>query len=272
MMVRYIKEFYSFLKHIFENKELLLTLIVNDFKKQYLGSYLGLFWAFVQPTVYIAVIWVVFSYGLRAGSLPNGTPFILWLVAGMIPWFFFSEIFDGTTNAVIENDFLVKKVSFRVSILPLVPIGSSLIIHGVLVVVLALLFMFKGYEPNLYWLQLFYYLFCSIFIILGIGWITSAVRVFVKDISSIISVIVQIGFWATPVFWQIDLVPENYRWIVHLNPAEYIVTGYRDSLVNNVWFWEKPYETFYFLGLSSILFIMGAIVFRRLRPHFGDVL
>jgi len=270
-MIRYFKEFFRFLKHITENRELLVNLIKNDFKKQYLGSYFGLLWAFVQPITYMVVIWFVFTYGFR--SVAHGdTPYVLWLISGMIPWFFISNALLNGTNSIVNNSFLVKKVAFRVSILPLVQIGSSLILHLVLVTFLIIMFLLYGFKPTLYWLQLPYFILCSFFFILGISWLTSSIRVFIKDIGNIIAVILQIGFWATPIFWNITMIPSQYQWILKLNPAFYIVQGYRDTFINNVWFWEMPNVTIYFLSMSTLFFIIGAIVFKRLRPHFGDVL
>lgn len=271
-MLRNVVEFRSFLKHIFNNHTLLWALIKNDFKKQYLGSYLGLFWAFIQPIVYILVIWFVFSIGFRHDDSSGTTPFFLWLISGMIPWFFFAQAFLSGTNAITSNAFLVKKVAFRVSILPLVQIGSALMIHLTLVALLILFFIFYGYSPSIYWLQLFYYLFLSIFLLIGLSWLTSSIRVFVKDISSFISVIIQVGFWATPIFWHAEKIPQKYHFVIDLNPMYYIVEGFRDTFINHIWFWEKPIETFFFLIISCVIFVVGAIVFKRLRPHFGDVL
>lgn len=270
--MKYILEFRIFLSHLIDNQRLILTLIKNDFKKNYLGSYLGLFWAFIQPITFIAVIWFVFEIGFRASPATGNTPFFLWLISGMIPWFFFANAFTNGTNAIVVNAFLVKKVAFRTSILPLVQIGSALIIHTVLVIFLLLAFLLYGFSPDLYWLQIIYYIACSIFLLLGLSWLTSSVRVFVKDIGNLIAVLVQIGFWATPIFWSLTLVPLKYQYIIKLNPVYYIVEGFRDSLIHKIWFWERGYETIYFLGFSLVLFFLGAIIFRKLRPHFGDVL
>ena len=247
-------------------------MIKNDFKKQYLGSYLGLAWAFIQPITFILVIWFVFEIGFRVGPTTGDTPFFLWLICGMIPWFFFSNALNNGTNAVVGNAFLVKKVSFRISILPFVQIGSALIIHLSLVIFLLITFLFYGYMPSIYWLQLPYYIFCSVVLLLGLSWLTSSVRVFIKDVGNFIAVILQIGFWATPIFWSLDLVPQKYRYIIELNPMFYIVDGFRDTFINNIWFWEKSSLSIYFIIFSSVTLIFGAIVFRRLRPHFGDVL
>lgn len=270
--MRYIKEFYRFLKHIIENRQLLFTLIKNDFKKQYLGSYLGLLWAFIQPITFILVIWFVFEIGFRSGAVAGDTPFFLWLICGMIPWSFFADAVSSGTNAVIANNFLVKKIAFRVGILPLVPIGSSFIIHLFLFLSLIVAFLLYGKTPSLYWLQLPYFIICSLLLILGLSWLTSALIVFIKDIGNLVGVILQIGFWATPIFWSLDLVPEKYQYIIKLNPMAYIINGYRDTLINHVWFWEKGMVTLYFWGITVIILVAAIIIFKRLRPHFGDVL
>lgn len=270
--MRYIKELYRFLKHILESRQLLATLIKNDFKKQYLGSYLGLLWAFIQPITFVLVIWFVFEIGFRAGPVTGDTPFFLWLICGMIPWFFFADAVSSGTNAIVANSFLVKKVAFRVGVLPLVPLGSSLIIHLFLFVLLIIAFLLYGKMPTIYWLQIPYFMLCSFLLILGVSWLTSALRVFIKDVGNFVAVILQMGFWATPIFWSIDLVPERYQYIIKINPMAYIVNGYRDALVNHVWFWEHSIVTLYFWCTTITLLIISIIVFKRLRPHFGDVL
>ena len=269
--MHFFKEFYRFLKHLFASRGLLVTLIINDFKKNYLGSYFGVMWAFVQPLSFMVVIWLVFTYGFR--SAPHGdAPYFLWLASGMIPWFFISDALSAGSCAVASNAFLVKKIAFRVSILPLIPIGSTLIIQLGLVLFLMAVFLFYGFLPSLYWLQLPYFILCAILLILGISWITSSLNVFIKDIGNIVAVLLQIGFWVTPIFWDIQMIPQKYQWLVKLNPAYYIIEGYRDTFINHRWFWEMQNVTLYYLTITLALFISGALIFKRLRPHFGDVL
>ena len=270
-VVHYIKEFYRFFKHLIANKALLRVLIINDFKKQYLGSYLGLLWAFIQPLTFMLVIWFVFTYGFR--SAPHGdTPYFLWLASGMIPWFFISNALSAGTNSITNNSFLVKKVAFRVSILPLVQIGSALIIHIGLILFLMIMFLLYGFPPSVYWIQLPYFMLCIVLLLLGISWMTSAVRVFIKDVKDIVGVLLQIEFWATPIFWNINIISPKYQWILKLNPAYYVIQGYRDTFINHKWFWEMRNVTFYYFVVTAFFVILGAIVFKRLRPHFGDVL
>ena len=270
--MRYIKELCRFIKHLYQSKTLMFALIKNNFKKQYLGSYLGLAWAFIQPLMFMLVIWMVFELGFRIGPTSTGVPFFLWLLAGMVPWLFFADAIRSGADAVTSNAFLVKKVAFRVSILPLVNIGSSYLIHLGLVLFLVIALLIHGFWPSIHWFQLPYYMLLTILFTVGLSWLTGAIRVFVKDIGSVIAVFLQMGFWLTPVFWSLDLVPPKYHYLIQLNPAYYIVDGYRDTFISRVWFWEKPTWTLYYLGATLLLLIIGALVFKRLRPHFADVL
>ena len=271
MLKKQISDFLLFLKHVKENKKLLVNLIKDDFSKRYLGSFLGLMWAFIQPTFTILIFWFVFQVGFKSQPV-NDVPFVLWLISGMIPWFFFSEALGNATFSIIQNSFLVKKVKFRVSVLPIVKIISALFVHLFFIVFMLFMFLYYGFKPDLYWLQLFYYLFALIVFVLGLSWITASLIVFLRDIGEIISMVLQFGFWLTPIFWSINIVPEKYRILLKLNPFYYFIEGYRDSLINKVWFWEHMGLTIYYWVVTIIIFVIGAILFRKLRPHFADVL
>ncbi len=261
----------DFLKAIFQNRRLLLELTKNDFKQKYVGNMLGIFWAFIQPTITILIFWFVFQVGFKAQPVEN-VPFILWLVAGIIPWFYFSEALQNGTNSIIANSFLVKKVVFRVSLLPIVPILAALTVHLFFILMMFGMYIVYGYMPSVYWLQVFYYLFAASVLVLGISWITSSVVIFFKDMGQLVSMMLQFGFWLTPIFWNISTVPEKYRWILKLNPMFYIVEGYRNSMIYHKWFWEDLGMSIYFWSITGMIFVLGAWTFRKLRPHFADVL
>lgn len=266
-----LKEFLHFLKGLYLKRKLIWQMTKRDFKNKSLGSFLGIIWSFVQPTVFILVIWYVFEMGFR--NKPMGDfPFVLWLASGMILWLFFSESLMNATNSVLEYSYLVKKVKFRVSMLPVVKILSALIVHLFFIVFLFVMFFIYGIIPGIYAIQLVYYLFATIVLVLGLSWITSAINLFFRDISQIVQIVLQIGFWFTPIFWNLKMAPEQFRFIFRLNPVYYIVMGYRDSMINKVWFWEHPELTIYFWCFAFLSFAIGSIIFRRLRPHFSDVL
>ncbi|MFH1155449.1 MAG: ABC transporter permease [Pseudomonadota bacterium] len=243
----------------------------RDFKSKYLGSYLGLLWAFIHPMVTISVLWFVFEVGFKSKPV-NDCPFILWLMTGMIPWFFFADAFASSSNCILEYSYLVKKVLFRVSTLPIVKILSAAFIHVFFILVILMAFRFYKYPFDRYMLQILYYFPAVLFLLLGISWLTSSLSIFLKDIGQVIAVLLQFGFWLTPIFWSLDLLPERYHPIIKLNPVYYIIQGYRDTFIHKVWFWQHPHYTIYFWSFALVMFVGGGLIFKRLKPHFADVL
>ena len=262
---------FGFLKAIFQNRVLLWSLTKNDFKQKYFGNILGIAWAFILPSVTIAILWFVFQVGFKSKPIDN-FPFILWLVAGMFPWFFFAEGLTNGTNSITANGFLVKKVVFRVSLLPIVSLMTALIVHVFFIFFMFAMFVYYGYAPELYWLQIFYYLFATSVLLLGLSWLTSSIVVFFKDIGQFVAMVIQFGFWLTPIFWSMKMVPAQYQGLIKINPVYYIIEGYRDSMINHTWFWEDMGMTIYFWVITMIIFILGGLTFKKLRPHFADVL
>ena len=176
---------------LYHNRKLIFSLAKNDFKTKYAGSYLGIVWAFIQPIVTILVYWFVFSVGLKAGTVSN-YPFVLYLVSGIVPWFFFQDALNGGTNALLEYNYLVKKVVFKISILPIVKIISALFVHAFFVIFALILCTCYGYRPSLYTLQIIYYSICTFLFVLGMVYATSAIVIFFRDLTQIINIFLQV--------------------------------------------------------------------------------
>lgn len=265
-----IKSITAFIFDLFNTRVVILELAKRDFQQQYQGSYLGFVWIFLQPLLFISVLYFVFTMGFRTGD-SSDMPFALYLVTGMVCWLYLSSNLLSITHVIKDHSFLVKKVNFRLSILPIVKLLSSLVAHSVLVLLTIAISWHKGFAPTLYTLQVFYYFACMAALLLGLGWLTSSTSIFVKDVAKLFSVLVQFGFWLTPVFWNITMIPERYHWIIEVNPAHYLVSGYRDSLVGQVWFWEKPVYTVYYWSLTLVFLLIGMSIYRKLKPHFAEV-
>lgn len=265
-------------RELWQNRKLIMQLSKNDFKTKFAGSYLGIFWAFVQPIVTVLVYWFVFEKGLKAGGMNTSAgiqvPFVLWLVAGLVPWFFFQEALNGGTNALLEYSYLVKKVVFKISILPIVKVISAVFVHGFFILFTLILYCGYQYYPDAYTLQILYYSAAMFLFTLGLSYATCALVVFFRDLSQIINIVLQVGVWMTPIMWNIDTMDLSpvLLTIFKLNPMYYIVAGYRDALINKVWFWENPGITVYFWVVTILLFGIGVTIFRRLKVHFADVL
>ena len=263
---------------VYESRKLIARLSVNDFKTKFAGSYLGIIWAFVQPVITILVYWFVFEKGMKPAAIRDaaGTevPYVLWLIAGMVPWFFFSDALSGGTRALLDYSYLVKKVVFKIVILPIVKIVSAVFVHLFFLAFAVLLYTLYGYYPDVYTLQVLYYSICLFVLVMGISYLTSAVVVFFRDLNQVINIVLQVGVWVTPIMWNIDTMDISpvLKNLLKLNPLYYIVQGYRDAFIGKVAFFERWELTIYFWVVTIVFVVLGTHVFKKLRMHFADVL
>lgn len=268
------------LREIVQNRKLIFDLSKNDFKARFAGSYFGIVWAFVQPIITVLVYWFVFDKALSAGSQMTKAgitvPYVLWLIAGLIPWFYFSEVLNTGSNVLVEYNYLVKKVVFNISSLPVVKIISSLFVHLFFLGFMIIFYACYHYYPTVYTIQILYYSFAMICLCAGIIYATSAMTVFFRDLTQLINIVLQVLMWMTPIMWNmdsmIDRMSKPVEIILKLNPMYYVVSGYRDSMINGIWFWNRPGITVYFWVLTIILFVFGTTIFKKLQNHFADVL
>ena len=268
--MKFFLDIKNFIAIIYQRKSAVYELAKRDFQAQNKNTYLGIIWGYIQPLTYIFLLVIVFTIGLR--SNPGGeVPFVVYLISGMISWQFFAGTFSALTGVVKAHSFLVKKGDFSLGILHIAKIISALIPHLVLLAVTTIVCWFHDFFPGVYAFQLIYYLAAMFFLLLGLGWITSSTSIFVQDVSNVVTILTQFGFWFTPIIWNINKLPVKYHWIAKLNPMCYIVNGYRDSLIYKIPFWSKPYETLYFWCFTLVVLLIGVVVFRKLKPHFGEV-
>lgn len=273
IFVRWYDKFTVLPVELYQNRHLIWKLAKNDFKKRYAGSYLGAVWAMIQPVVTVAMYYIVFGVFMPDAKPDGDVPFVLFLTAGLVPWFYFNEALNNGTNALLEYNYLVKKVVFKISILPIIKIIAATFIHVFFVCILLVVAIFYGYYPNIYTIQVIYYSFCLFIFVLALCYTTCAVVVFFKDLSQIINIALQIGMWATPILWDIQQI-ENpvIVTLLKLNPLVYVVNGYRSAIYGRQWFFEDFFSTMYFWIVTVVLFGFGALVFKRLKVHFADVL
>lgn len=262
---------------LWQNRKLIWKLSKNDFKKRYAGSYMGVVWGFAQPLVTVLMYYLVFDkiFGTKAIELRSGVevPFALFITAGLVPWFFFSEALSQGTMSLIEYSYLVKKVVFKISILPVIKVIAATFSHLFFLGLAILLGCIYGYYPSLYLLQVVYYAMCLFLLVLAMSYTTCAVVIFFRDLSQIIAICLQIGIWATPILWSLDAIHNPVVvTLLKLNPLVYIVNGYRESVYGHHWFFEDISGTLYFWGITVALFLLGAAIFKKLKVHFADVI
>lgn len=255
-----------------KNKKIYIELILNDFKTRYNGSILGMIWGFIQPVVTILIYWLVFQYGLRSGTRPDGMPYVFYMIAGAVPWFYFSDALGGITTSFLDYSYLVKKLNFDIKLLPLVKVGSALIVHCAFIVICTIVLNFGGYYANWYYLQIIYYIIAVTVFAILLGFITSCFSVYIRDTIQVVGIVLQIGFWANPICWGEEMLGGVLGFILKLNPMYYCITGYRNCLFYQKGFWEDPYYTIYYWIFMLFLFLVARFVYKKMRPNFADVM
>lgn len=270
-----MKAILELIHEILNGRKLIWELAKADFKKRFAGSYFGVFWMFVQPVVTVLIYFMIFQLGFKSVPPVPGVPYVVWLVPGIVPWFFFNEAMNAGTSCLQEYHYLVKKVVFNVEILPVIKLLSCMVIHGIFVMIMIAMFFCYGRLPMLTWVQIVYYSFALSALILAFTLITASINVFFKDMAQIVSIFLQFGMWLTPIMWDPNMFvnrPAILDQLLKINPVFYIVTGYRDSMLTGNWFFERPMLTIYYWAVVLLMLLFGLKVFRKLRPHFSDVL
>ena len=255
--------------NIFKHRKMIFRLAKNDFKAKYANSFLGVIWAFVQPMVTILVFWFVFQKGFKTPPVDD-IPYILWFIPAYIPWIYFSEILNSTSNSMLEYSYLVKKVKFDVEIIPTVKIVSAAFVHIFFIAFIFFMYAILREDITIYCIQSIYYSFALTILGFGAGMLVASITVLFKDFAQIVNVVLQIGFWAAPIYWNPDNMEGWVVTVLKFNPVYYIISGYRGAFVSQDVFWNHPFQTAYFWIFTMVICVMGCKLFTSLRPFFAD--
>ncbi len=261
----------SLIRRLYANRWLIWQLAVHDLRSRYAATLVGSLWAIINPVVTILVFWFVSAYGLKI-SFESGPPYFLVLFCGFIPWMAFSEALSGGAGAVLSHGYLVKKIAFPLEVLPIVNIVSAIIVHFFLLALLVVILIVSGVPPTLHFLQVLFFLIALVAFVTGLAWGFAALNVFSRDVGQALSAILTIWFWSTPILWPAQNLSKRALRIVQLNPMFYVVEGYRNALLYGRSLWALWPLDVYFWGVTAVLIVLGGVMFRRLKPHFADVL
>ncbi len=243
-------------------------------------NYLGVLWQFLNPLIQMLAYWFVFGIGIRKSSeMITGVgevPFIIWMLAGLIPWFFISPtILDGS-NSVYKRINMVAKMNFPISSLPSVAIAANLFSYFVMMAIYVIVLLAFGIYPNLQWLEYIYYLFCMIVFMFAFSLFNSTISVLVRDYQFLLQSVTRLLFFLLPIFWDIstqlgDKHPALLN-VIKLNPLFYIIDGFRNSFFDGSWFFEDITYTLYFWAFTLLLLTVGSVLHMKFRDRFVDFL
>lgn len=249
------------------------TSIINEFKIRFARSKLGGFWMILQPLSQVLIYAIILS-ALMTTKLPqvdNRYGYALYLLSGTLAWTLFSEIVTRCLNLFIEKANLLKKMQFPHVTLPFVVLGSSLLNNLMLLVAILVIFAALGHYPSfnfLLWLPCL--TIVNAFLALGIGLILGVLNVFIRDLTHIVPILLQLLFWATPIVYPITIIPEHLRILIRYNPLTSMVTEYQQLFLT----YQSPVMTQFLqlLAISGIFVCIGAFVFKRANREMVDVL
>ncbi len=235
-------------------------------------SKLGLFWNFANPVIQVLTYWFVFGYVFNRSSV-DGIPFILWLLGGMVIWFYVSPCITDGCNAIYRKNDVITKMKFPVSILPMTVILNKLFDHCCLMIVLTILFVVFGYPPTIHWIGLFYYTLCAMLFTFSLSLTTSVLNMLARDTRKLILACMRLLLYLTPVLWEIDQVG---GWLVsrilRCNPIYYIVNGYRDCFFYHQGAFSDMWSFGWFWGVTIALFLFGSYMMYKFKTRFIDML
>lgn len=259
------------LKSLYRHRSLVLELTRRDFSGRYQGSLGGVFWSFVQPLFLLSVYTVAFGLILRSrwGVTGSTTDYAIMLFAGLIVFNAFSEVLVKSAKLIIDNPNFVKKIVFPLELLPVITAASALLhtLIGLCVWFGAYLLIYGLPHPTALLFPLV--LFCLVPVLLGVGWLVSALGVVVRDISQVTGMLSHTLLFLTPIFYSIETAPPLLQQLLLLNPLTFIVEQIRAVLFVGV-LPDFVGLAIYF-AIASLLAWAALLVFRRLRPTFADL-
>jgi lipopolysaccharide transport system permease protein len=263
---------FGFMRNLIERRSLLYQMVRRDFERRYVGSMGGWLWGLVQPLVLLLSWTFVFHWCLKMG-VPEGhgtSNYTIFLFTGYLPWMLFQETVTRSSTSLLEQSSLITKTVFPSEIIPVSVFLSSLVNHALtfLIALVAVIFFDGGISEFALLLPL-YVVLLGLFSI-GLSWMVAAFQVYLRDTAQVVAVMLSLWFWITPIFIDVEQIPEKFRWLPALNPLSFLVRAYRDRmLTHRMPDWQELALLAVWAGL---MFVAGGLVFKQLKKGFADVL
>jgi teichoic acid transport system permease protein len=260
---------------------LILRLSAFEMKSANTNNYLGRLWEILNPIIQLSIYWLVFGVGVRGGqkiTMENGAkvPFFIWMVSGMIVWFFVNPAISKSSKSIYSRIQLISKMSFPMSAIPSFVIMATFYTHLMLVIVVTIFLQFTDFKLSIYYIQLPYFMLATLIFLLALALITSTLTTMIRDIQQIVQSGLRMVLYLTPLIWHTNklvLNGVNLTFLLKLNPLYYLVEGYRASLLGTTWYIVEYIQyTLYFWMLMLIMLLIGSVLHLKFRNRFVDFL
>ena len=254
----------NIVKDLYNYRELLKTNIKKDVGGKYKNSFLGVIWSFISPLLQIAVYALVFQVILKS-DIKNYT---VYLCCGLIPWQYFSSVVLRGAASIIDNGSIIKKVYFPREILPISVVTSEGVNFLISTVIILGFVIFGGIGLSVNILWYFVILAIQYIVSIGVAFIVSSLSVYFRDLLHLLGIIIQLLFYATPIVYASNAVPQELQWLIKINPMAYLIEGYR-----NIFYNKMPPDIkslLIALAMGIILCVIGYFVFKKLEKRFAE--
>lgn len=255
------------LRELWRYRDLWLLLVRRDISVRYRQTALGVLWAVLQPVAQMLIFTIIFGRFARMPS--EGIPYSLYAFAALLPWLFFSTAFNSIGSSLVGSGTLITKVYFPRLVAPLAAIGAPCVNLAVSTAFMLLLMAWKGHWPSaqIVWLPLLYLL--TAMIAIGVGTLIAALAVAYRDFRNLMQPLILAWMFLTPVIYPPTIVPEQWRWLLQLNPMTGVVGGARSA-----WF-GLPFDLpalAVSISMALLLLFVGLAYFRRAERRFADII
>jgi lipopolysaccharide transport system permease protein len=262
----------STFRALWKFRHFITSSIHGELKRRFARSRLGALWFILHPLMQAAIFALVLS-AVLATKLPgvtNKAGYAIYLMAGLAAWGLFSEIINRCTTIFIEYGGMLKKISFPRLCLPVIVGGSALLNHVLLLIAIAVVFLFFSHFPGAAWVVLPIGMLIITAFAFGLGVLLGIFNVFVRDVGQVFTVVVQIWFWLTPIVYTSSTLPKSLNWLIVINPMAPLVTLYQDAMLYNTY---PQWGTLLIpILVSATLFILSFFVFYQASTELVDEL
>lgn len=268
-----MKSAVTIIKEQFKYFYLVRRLSVYELRSLTSGNYLGMAWEIINPAIQILIYWFVFGFGIRQREPVGDIPYLQWMFAGILVWFFINQSVMKSSKSIYTKIKMLSKMNFPMSVIPNYVIFAQFYPHLIILGLGMVFLQFTGYPVSVYYIQLPLYILGMLLFIFSLSLILSTLTTIVRDVQMLLQSLMRMLLYLSPILWPPSLLPESWQTFLKLNPFYYIIEGYRYSLLGEGWYFlENPIYTLYFISVTLITFAIGSYLHVKFRNQFIDFL
>ena len=235
-----------------------------ELRTRYKGSFLGFLWTFLNPLLVLMVYSLIFATIMKVAI----KDYSVFMFIGLLAWNFFATALQTSSGVVMRQSSLVKKIYFPREVLPISVVGGALINYLLSTIILFIFLLIYGYYPNEYWIFFPIIIIIEFIFTLGLSLLFASITVYLRDIEHIITILLMVWFYLTPVIYKFSMIPTKYDFLFKVNPLTDIIIA-----LQTIFYYRSQPEIKllgYALVSSLIVLLIGYLTFRKLNRKFAE--